>query len=59
MEERVFEEVTDFVYEVPIPFIELAQNGTVSLGKNLQMGLRKTGAAEESLEENLVLPLQN
>lgn len=47
MEERVFQEISDLINEIPIPFTEFNENIVVTSLKNVKMGLRLDGSSEE------------
>lgn len=51
MEEGVAEEVTDTVYQVPVPLAETRQDIVVAALEDVQMGLGQTRAPEQRLKE--------
>lgn len=49
MEKWISEEVSNLVYESPVPFFKFDQNWMVAALKNIEMGLWKTSSSEKSL----------
>ena len=47
MEEGIFQEISDFVYQIPIPFAEFYENVMVATLKDVEMGLRLDCSSEK------------
>jgi len=47
MEEGIFQEISDFVYQIPIPFTEFYENVMVASLKDVEMGLRLYCSSEK------------
>ena len=57
MEEGIFQEISDFVYQIPIPFAEFYENVVVASLEDVEMGLRLDCSSEKRFQKDLIFSL--